>query len=348
MKKGISIIIFIAFFVGFCHAKVVRLGVINPTPRNLEKVLYLINNNYIDLDNVEVIGIYHESQKELIESTRQFISKNDYSNISLSTIKSPFSLDSLFVNNKCTGKFEELFLRTDGLIFLGGADISPQLYGERTFLSTELIPVERNWEISFLFHLIGGSQNNNLVPLLEQKPDYLILGICLGMQEMNVAAGGTLYQDIPFQIYQKTDYESVLEQDTEVQHKNYQNRINYLGNTESVLHFHHIKISPSSLLDFGQKENPLVTSVHHQSVKEPGQYFEVIATSIDGKVIEAIWNSKYRNVYGVQFHPEFSVLYEQQEFKNSLNETVRLNNNSMLFHKDFWKDFSERLKTSHE
>lgn len=330
----------------FCHAVTIRLGLPNPSSRNLEKILYLIENNYIHSDNpIEIVGIYHESQKQSIKSTNQFIEKHGLTNISIAIIKNSIPSDSLYVSNQCTSEFEELFLQTDGLIFLGGADISPDLYGENTFLTTELIPDERNWEISFLFHLLGGNQNDAFAPLLGQKPDYLILGICLGMQEMNVATGGTLYQDIPFQIYKKKDYESILEQNSEKQHKNYRSKINRFKDKDAVLHFHHIEIAPGSLLDFKQIKIPLVTSVHHQSVRKTGRDFKAIATSMDHKVIEAIAHTKYNNVYGIQFHTEFSILYEQKEFLNSRNETVPFKENDLSFHNYFWKDFSDRLKS---
>jgi type II restriction enzyme len=60
---------------GFCHAKTIRLGLVNPTPYNLKKVLFLVNNDYIRLDSLEIIGICHESQNELIKSTNEFIEK---------------------------------------------------------------------------------------------------------------------------------------------------------------------------------------------------------------------------------------------------------------------------------
>jgi len=273
---------------GFCHAKTIRLGLVNPTPRNLETVLFLANNGYIRLDSLEIIGMYHESQNGLIKNTTEFIEKFGYKNISVSIIKNIISFDSLFVSNKCTNEFKELFLKTDGLIFFGGADIMPQLYGEKTFLTTEIIPSEKNWEISFLFHLLGGYQNKGFIPFLEQNPDYLILGICLGMQEMNVATGGTLYQDIPFQIYKKKTYESVIEQNFEKQHKNYREKIDNLNDRGAILHFHHIRINSNSILDFKLRQNPLVISVHHQSVKKSGKNFRIIATSMDNKVVEAI------------------------------------------------------------
>ena len=345
-RAGILLFLFIVFSTGFCHAKTIRLGLVNPSPRNLETVLFLANNGYISFDNLEITGIYHESQNNLIKSVTEFIKKSGHKNISVSIIKNIIPIDSLFVNNKCTNQFKELFLKTDGLIFLGGADIMPRIYGEKTFLTTELISSEKNWEISILFHLLGGSQNKDFIPFLEQRPDYLILGICLGMQEMNVATGGTLYQDIPFQIYKKETYESVLEQDIENQHKNYREKIDNLNDRGAFLHFHHIKINSNSVLDFKQEENPLVISVHHQSVKEPGKDFQIIATSMDEKVVEAISHSKYKNVYGVQFHPEYEILYKQHEFVNSKNEKVILDSNDRLFYNYFWRNLSDRLNSN--
>ena len=344
-REGILIFLFIVLN-GFCHAKTIRLGLINPTPSNLKQVLFLVNNDYIHLDSLEITGICHENQNRLIKSTNEFIEKHGYKNISVSTIKNTIPFDSFFVSNQWTNEFKELFLQTDGLIFFGGDDIMPQLYGEKTFLTTELIPSERNWEISFLFHLLGGYQKKDFIPFLEQKPDYLILGICLGMQEMNVATGGTLYQDIPFQIYKKKTYESVLEQDFEKQHKNYREKISNINDKGIFLHFHHIRINSNSILNFKRIQNPLVVSIHHQSVKKTGKNFQIIATSMDNKVVEAISHSKYKNVYGIQFHPEIEILYKQQAFVNSKNEKVIFDTDDQLFHKYFWRDLSDRLNNN--
>ena len=343
MKRIVITLCLVFLIGGFCQAKVIKIGLINPTPRNIEKLLFLSENKMIDVDSLEVIGIYHIIQKESIESTNNFIENERLEHVSVLTIKHQIPLDSLFLTNACTNEFKEIFQNTDGLVFLGGADISPTLYNEETFLTTNLIPDERNWEISFLFHLLGGYQNPKYIPFLEQDPNYLILGICLGMQEINVASGGTLYQDIPFQIYKKKTYESAMNQNIEKQHKNYQRWINNWNGEKSVLHFHHIKITPHTMLDFRLSQNPFVTSVHHQSVRKTGKNFRIIATSLDKKVVEAISNTKYKNVYGVQFHPEFSILYQQEEFRNAKNNTVSFNDNDKRFLKFFWSDFSLRL-----
>jgi len=344
LRTAIGMFLFVAFVSGVCQAKTITLGVINPTPYNLARILFLADNDYIRLDSLEITGIYHESQNASIKSTNEFIEKSGRNNISVSIIKNTVPLDSFFTSNQWTDAFKELFLQTDGLIFFGGDDIMPRLYGEETFLTTELISSGRNWEVPFLFHLLGSSRNNHFIPFLEQKPDYLILGICLGMQEMAVATGGTLVQDIPFQIYEKTTYESVLAQDSDNRHKNYRGRIDNTNNSGSTPHLHRIKINPNSGLDFEQVQNPLVVSIHHQSVGKTGENFQIIATSMDDKVIEAISHSKYKNVYGTQFHPEVQMIYEQQEFVYSDNEKIILDSNAQLFHKRFWKNFSDRLK----
>jgi hypothetical protein len=52
-------------------------------------------------------------------------------------------------------------------------------------------------ELSFLFHLLGGFQDESFLPLLEERPEYPVLGICLGMQSMNVATGGDMIRIFP-------------------------------------------------------------------------------------------------------------------------------------------------------
>jgi len=157
-----------------------------------------------------------------------------------------------------------------GFIFSGGDDISPHYYGEEPLLNLELSPDERtDFEIALFREAIG-----------LQKP---ILGICLGTQLINVALGGSLYQDIPSQI---------------------PNSLNHRG-------VHTVAIKEGTLLHriFGDNNlNPLsheipVTSAHHQAVKTPGKGLTVSALSDDG-IIEAIEMSDYPFLAGVQWHPE--------------------------------------------
>ena len=323
---------------------ITRLGIMNPTPGILSNALNLVTKSYIEADSLEIIGVYHESQIASIAATNKFIKEKGYDHVTLCIIEGELLLENLFEKNICTSQFEELFENTDALIFFGGMDIPPSIYNEETFLTTEVIDAGKNWELSFLFHLIGGSQNN-LQPLLMNKPDYTILGICLGMQEMNVASGGSMYQDIPFQIYGKTKYESILKQDSATIHKNYHNNIDN-ENSYTSIHFHPIVITPGSFLDFeGITDHPVVASVHHQAVKQIGKNFKMVSTSMDGKVVEALQHTHFKNVYGIQFHTDFSSLYEDgYKFKVSPNKTMQLSEDTRAFQQLFWQDFSKRLK----
>ncbi len=316
------------------------LGLTHPTPKNIERIIYLQEHHLIDVDSLYIIGVFDSSEAQLIAQSNAFIQSKGYSNVSITTLNSTPCTDSLFFTNTCTDAFNALFEKTDGFIFSGGADIPPSIYGEKTFLSTAVTSNGRNWELSFLFHLLGNDNNKDFAPLLEEKPNYTILGICLGMQEINVATGGTLYQDIPFQVYHKRNYEEVLEMPSEQQHKNYHRFVDNAN--DDILQFHPIRVTPHSIIDFGN-ESILVASVHHQAAHKLGNHLAVMATSTDSKVIEAIYHTKYKNVYGVQFHPELSDLYQGKAFKNSNDSTIILNKKQLEFYKNFWMDFSKRL-----
>ncbi|MDO5523672.1 MAG: gamma-glutamyl-gamma-aminobutyrate hydrolase family protein [Bacteroidia bacterium] len=346
MKKSILFTLLIFHLLIACAQtkKISRLGIVNPTAGNLSNTINLINKGYLQADSIAIVGIFHQSQASSIASSEEFIRKSSYKNIAIEKIQGRVSLDSLFVENGCTKEFEEIFDKVDAIILFGGADIPPSVYGEETFLTTELISGGKNWELSFLFHLIGGSQNINFEPFLEKNPDFPILGICLGMQEMNVASGGSLYQDIPFQVHGKTTFESLLTLGAEHIHKNYWNRMDN-ENEYSFIHFHPIKIPEESFLKFnGVSATPTVASVHHQSPKKLGKGFAIAATSIDGKVVEALQHTQFKNVYGIQFHTDFSVLYDEgRTFNVSPSEIVELSEDTKMFHKLFWEDFSRRL-----
>ncbi len=324
---------------------ITHIGLINPSTGSLGNALNLIEKGYLHADSIVIVGLLHKTQEATLNATREYVQNNRLTNVELVVVQGDISLDSLFVENACTREFREIFEKTDAVIRFGGADIVPKIYGEETFLTTELVHKGHNWEISFLYHLLGGFQNPAYKPLLEEKPDYPVLGICLGMQELNVATGGSMYQDIPFQIYGKTTYESILKENPANIHKNYWDRV-HNENEYSYIQFHPIKITKRSFLDFNEiSENPVVASVHHQAAKKIGKGFRVAATSMDGKVVEALQHTRFKNVYGIQFHTDFSALYnDNATFTASPSERVTLSNDTRLFHKLFWEDFSRRLK----
>lgn len=161
----------------------------------------------------------------------------------------------------------------DGLVLQGGADISPTNYGEEP-LRPEWAGdnVRDQYEIELLWEF-----------LIQGKP---VLGICRGCQLINVACGGSLFQDIP----------SMVENAAQHRHDDlYDN-------------FHHeIQILPGSRLSelFPEETRPRVNSIHHQCVRKLGRDLCVEAISPADGVIEAIrWNGS-GFMLGCQWHPEF-------------------------------------------
>jgi len=259
----------------------------------------------------------------------------------------------IYRENNCTPAFRKLFENSDAIIFFGGPDIPAAIYGEEQNLLTVVTdPYRHYFETSFFFHLIGGSRNADFKPFLAGKPDFIIRAFCLGMQTMNVAAGGTLIQDIPLEIYHLNTLEKVSSQPVENQHRSYTTPLYPLDDLWGGS-FHPISISKAGYLHeiagLSGTTTPTVLSYHHQSVGKIGANLNVIAKSIDGKVIEGLQHLKFKNVVGVQFHPEPSALYNSEtklttvaESPFSPNELLSISN-SLSFHKLFWKDFSDKV-----
>lgn len=160
----------------------------------------------------------------------------------------------------------------DGLILQGGADVSPRAYGEEP-LRPEWSgdPVRDAYELELVHEFMEAG-----------KP---ILGICRGMQLLNVALGGSLYQDLCTQRPDTHDHES--------------------GHYDR--HVHRVSFTADGLMRgwFGDRPDGQVVSIHHQGVHRLGRDMMVEALSSDDGVIEAIrWNGG-SFVCGVQWHPEF-------------------------------------------
>ncbi len=164
----------------------------------------------------------------------------------------------------------ELAQHLDGFLFSGGVDVDPSHYGMEADETLGTVTPERDeTELTLLRYLLGRSD----------KP---ILGICRGIQVINVAMGGTLILDLPtagkdnhFLIDQprkKFTHEIVIENDTRL----------------------------SSVM---KKENR-VNSFHHQAVGRLAEGLKISARSAKDQVIEAVESTDDRWILAVQWHPE--------------------------------------------
>ena len=160
----------------------------------------------------------------------------------------------------------------DGLVLQGGADVAPQTYSE--------VPTRPEWigdrardvyELELLHEFVDAG-----------KP---VLGVCRGCQLINVAFGGTLYQDVVTNVPDA------------------------LAHVQDIYdaHRHPICFPPGSSLGkmFGHVQNPIVNSIHHQAVKELGRDIRVEAYSEPDGIVEAIRYERADFVMGLQWHPEF-------------------------------------------
>lgn len=165
--------------------------------------------------------------------------------------------------------------RIDGILLTGGADINPLFLGEEPVKELHGINPRRDRQELLLTKLAADRQ----IP---------ILGICRGIQTLNAAFGGLLYQDIHSQM-----------EGTRIKHSQDLDR-SYASHT--------VNIEKGTLLhELFDTDTLAVNSFHHQAVKEPASGFRVCARATDG-VIEAMESTEYKSMIGVQWHPECFIL----------------------------------------
>ena len=161
--------------------------------------------------------------------------------------------------------------KLDGLILSGGADYDPHYAGEEPWPTLGTINQERDLPELFITQLAYNRQ----LP---------ILGICRGIQTLAMALGGHVRQDI-----------------SDIQGHNHSQE------EDRNVATHTVTVEKGSLLSriySGCQFSILnVNSFHHQAVDETGSRFRVIARSDDG-IIEAMESTEYKNILGVQWHPE--------------------------------------------
>ncbi|MEW5902165.1 MAG: gamma-glutamyl-gamma-aminobutyrate hydrolase family protein, partial [Acidobacteriota bacterium] len=266
----------------------------------------------------------------------------------------------LYKKNACTAEFEKIFEQANGIVFFGGPDIPPGLYGEQTSLLAGIEDPYRHYlELSFVFHLLGGFQDESFRPLLERRPQLPVTGFCLGCQSLNVGTGGTLTQDIWSEVYSKAFFEDVIAMGPDFWHSNPYSRLSPQEKLTGF-YFHAIRLEPGKefwrKIGFEQRGDPLILSAHHQQAEKLGKGFRVIATSLDGKVVEAIAHNRYAHVLGVQFHPEAAILYDPEsrvrfrpQEKEPLSPKAYLEEHppSTEFHRKLWSWISQTWVENH-
>lgn len=164
----------------------------------------------------------------------------------------------------------ELLKTVDGIVFTGGNDIDPQRYGQSFTMDTGEICVERDeQELALAKHIIS-------------ETSLPFLAICRGIQLVNVAMGGSLYQNI-----------------------NKPGMPNHFAIAAPLYHaVHKVIIESNSLLnDIINASEVMTNSFHHQAIKDVATTFNVTARSTDG-IIEAIETKDERFGLGLQWHPE--------------------------------------------
>lgn len=169
----------------------------------------------------------------------------------------------------------------DGIVFTGGSDVNPQLYSESTMEETNDIVDQRDeQEIWLIKHAV--------------KNDIPFIGICRGSQILNVAEGGSLYQDIKRQLNKEINH-ARFDIPREIIHK--------------------VDIKEDSLLSKIIGKNKIdVNSRHHQAIKEVPKNMQASALSEDG-IIEAIEYTDGTRGFAVQWHPESMLEVTEESLK---------------------------------
>lgn len=169
---------------------------------------------------------------------------------------------------------DSLLDRLDGVIITGGGDIAPSEYGHAPHEKSEGIDAERDaFEMAIAREAL--------------RRDMPLLGICRGLQILNVALGGTMVQDIPALLPESQEH---AQQSLKIHHEEF---------------FHTVTLAEGEhpLRQMAKGDTLEVNSFHHQCIGDVADVLEVMARTDDG-VIEAVYHPGVTFGMAVQWHPE--------------------------------------------
>lgn len=200
-----------------------------------------------------------------LDSGRQFVT-DSY----IRAVEKAGSVPVLIPCTEDTSQFSRYYTLCDGFLFCGGGDISPRLFGEdlmtgrgQTDMKTDL------FHLGFMKYVLSTS-----LPLL---------AICRGMQVLNIALGGSIYQDISLKEGDALNHMQISENRGDVCH-----RISCQAGSE-------LQRMCGNFIE--------TNSFHHQCVKTVGKGLKITAVAADG-IIEALEDPSRPFCIGVQWHPE--------------------------------------------
>jgi putative glutamine amidotransferase len=215
-------------------------------------------------------GVYTKTLHYLEQSVAHWVLAKDVLAVMIPAIES----DGLIQRSEMSlGAYAE---HLDGLVLQGGADIAPESYGE-TPLDPEWAGdrVRDRYEIELFNAFVAAG-----------KP---VIGICRGCQLINVALGGTLFQDIPTQVTQ-----AISHRDADLYERALHD-VNLIQGTRLAQMYPGISQAK-------------INSIHHQAVKDLGRDLVVEAFGVPDGIVEAIRWRGPSYVFGMQWHPEFLAL----------------------------------------
>jgi len=166
---------------------------------------------------------------------------------------------------------KQLASMCDGILFTGGHDVSPSVYGEQ------------KRDVCGEPCAARDTMEGILLDICIQTP-MPALGICRGIQFFNAYLGGTLYQDLP------TDFPSTVEHHMSAPYDKYIHTVSLIKDTP--------------LYDLLRVDTLPVNSYHHQAIANLSPKLKPMAIAEDG-IVEAVYLPEHPFLWAVQWHPEF-------------------------------------------